>query len=258
MIILAGPCQIESADHALRMAEALFEIACRLNTDIIFKASFDKANRTSATSPRGVGLQKAVEVFRKVKEQTGLKVITDVHESWQCEPIAEVVDILQIPAMLMRQTDLIEAAAKTGRHINIKQMQSLPREQMAHAVGKARRTGATTVWATERGASFGLHDLVVDMRSIPILKASGADAMIFDCTHSVQAPGSLGGSTGGARQYTPVLARAAIAAGADGLFLECHDDPDNALSDGPVMMRLEVVEDFLRRMIGLHEFVASP
>lgn len=255
MIILAGPCQIESSEHCLRMARAIAEIAGRLGTEIVFKASFDKANRTSGRSARGVGLKAAIAIFRKIKSELGLRITTDVHESWQCNHVAEAVDILQIPAMLMRQTDLIEAAARTGRDINIKQMQSLPREQMKHAVDKAREGGANTIWATERGASFGLTDLVVDMRSIPILKASGADAMIFDCTHSVQSPGSLGTSTGGAREFTPVLARAAIAAGADGLFLECHDDPDRALSDGPVMMPLERVEPFLQQITALHRFI---
>lgn len=257
MIILAGPCQVESVDHAVMMATRLAEIGRRLNVEIIFKSSFDKANRTSGHSARGMGIEKAAAAFRKVKSETGLRIVTDVHEPWQCDLIASYVDVLQIPALLCRQTDLISAAADTGCIVNIKKGQFLAAEDMAHAVTKARMSGGYEVYVTERGTSFGYRDLVVDMRSIEIMKKSEADAVIFDCTHSVQLPGALGGATGGLREMTEPLARAAIAAGADGLFLECHDCPADAPSDGAVMMDVEDVYSFLARMIDLHTFVGA-
>ena len=257
MIVIAGPCQVESVDHTMRMAERLDAIAAQLRTTVIFKASFDKANRTSGGSPRGAGISVAMAAFQKIKASFDMKIVTDVHEPWQCAEVCEVVDILQIPALLCRQTDLIEAAALTGRGVNIKKGQFLAAEDMTHAVSKARAAGADEIFATERGTSFGYRDLIVDMRSIVRMKQSGADAVIFDCTHAVQTPGSAAGATGGERAMSEPLARAAIAAGADGLFLECHDDPASAPSDGAVMMKIDDVSGFLGRMVDLHRFVGA-
>lgn len=256
MILIAGPCQCESFDHTLMMAGRIAEIAQRLGTEIIFKASFDKANRTSGSSARGAGLNIAIQAFRAVRQEFDLKILTDVHEPWQADHVAEVVDIIQVPALLCRQTDVVEAAARTGRVVNIKKGQFLAPGDMRYAVAKARDAGADEVWATERGTTFGYHDLVVDMRAIKwMVDDSGADAVIYDATHSVQTPGSARGATGGHRDLIEPLARAAVAAGAGGLFVETHQDPDNAPSDGAVMLPVDELYDFLVRMRDLRAFV---
>lgn len=256
MIITAGPCQVESVDHTLMMAGRIAEISEKLGLPIVFKASFDKANRTSGSSARGAGLKTAIQAFRAVRQEFALKILTDIHEPWQADHVAEVVDVIQVPALLCRQTDLIEAAARTGRVVNIKKGQFLAPTDMHFAVVKARDAGADEVWATERGTTFGYHDLVVDMRSIGwMARTSGADAVIYDATHSVQTPGSLDGETGGNRHLIWPLAKAAIAAGADGLFVETHDDPKNAPSDGAVMLNVDHLYDFLAALRDLHAFV---
>lgn len=250
MIFISGPCQIESRDHALRMAEEIARIGQRLGQEIIFKASFDKANRTSGSSARGVGLAEAVSIFAEITVKFGLRVTTDVHESWQCAEIAPVVDIIQIPALLSRQTDLIKAAAATRKIVSIKKGQFMAPDDVDHAVRKA--AGAKEVWAIERGTSFGYHDLVVDMRSFSRMRFSAA-AVIFDATHSVQIPNGLNGSSGGKRDLIEPLALAAVAAGAEGLFIETHDDPDNALSDGPCMLPIERLAGLLERAIAVRQ-----
>lgn len=255
MIILAGPCQCEGFNHSMMMAERVAAVSTRLGLPIIFKMSFDKANRTSGRSPRGAGMDATLRAFQAVKQQFGLKTITDIHEPYQAPHVAHVVDILQIPALLCRQTDLIEAAARTGRSVNIKKGQFLSPGDIVFAVNKAREAGANDVLVTERGTTFGYGDLVVDMRSMPIMGSSGADSVIYDATHSLQSPGSLHGSTGGERAFMVPLAQAAIAAGADGIFLETHQDPDNAPSDGSVMLPVDRLYDFLARMRDLHAFV---
>lgn len=255
MILICGPCQVESVDHTLMMADLIAGISEKLGLPIVFKASFDKANRTSGASPRGAGLNVAIDAFQRVKNLFGMLITTDVHEPSQCPHVAGVVDILQVPALLCRQTSLIEAAAETGRSVNIKKGQFLSPMDMQYAVDKARNAGADNVWATERGTTFGYGDLVVDMRSFPWMGQSGADAVIHDATHCVQTPGSAGGATGGRRELIEPLARAAIAAGADGIFVETHQDPDNAPSDGPVMLPVDQLYDFLARMRDLHAFI---
>ena len=236
--LIAGPCQMESRAHALEMAAAVKEIAANLGIPVVFKSSFDKANRTSLTGKRGIGLKEALPVFAEVRETFGMPVITDIHNEAQCAPVAEVVDILQIPAFLCRQTDLLVAAALTGRTVNVKKGQFLAPWDMANVLAKIVESGNPNVLLTERGASFGYNTLVTDMRSLPIMARTGAP-VVFDATHSVQQPGGQGASTGGDRTMVPVLARAAAAAGIAGLFLETHDDPDNAPSDGPNMVPLK-------------------
>lgn len=257
MIIVAGPCQVESFDHTMMMAGRIAEVSQRIGNPIVFKASFDKANRTSGNSPRGAGLKLAMGAFRAVRAEFGLEILTDIHEPWQADHVASFVDIIQIPALLCRQTDLIEAAARTGRRVNIKKGQFLRPTDMRYAVGKAVDAGADDVWVTERGSSFGYGDLVVDMRSIEIMRSAAfrTNKVIYDATHSVQTPGSLGGATGGQRTMIEPLARAAIAAGADGIFVETHQDPDRAPSDGAVMLPLDQLRDFLARMLDLYAFV---
>lgn len=235
--IIAGPCQMESRDHALECAMALKEIAEELRIGLIFKTSFDKANRTSARGERGMGLEAALPVFAEIRERTGLPVLTDVHDAAQCGAVGAVVDVLQIPAFLCRQTDLLVAAAKTGRVVNIKKGQFLAPWDMIHAVAKVTESGNGNVMLTERGASFGYNTLVTDMRSLPIMAETGAP-VIFDATHSVQQPGGKGSSSGGQREFVPVLARAAVAVGVAGVFIETHPDPDKAPSDGPNMVPL--------------------
>ncbi len=247
LAIIAGPCAMESRAHALEMAAALKEIADRLGIGLVYKSSFDKANRTSGSSARGIGLAKAIEVFAEVKETFGLPVITDVHENDQCAAVAEVVDILQIPAFLCRQTDLLIAAAKTGRVVNVKKGQFLAPWDMANVAAKVTQAGNPNVMLTERGASFGYNTLVSDMRSLPIMAATGAP-VIFDATHSVQQPGGQGATSGGQREFVPVLARAAVAVGVAGLFIETHQDPDRAPSDGPNMVPLRELESLLSRL----------
>ncbi len=237
LALIAGPCQMESREHALEMALALKEIAEKLDIGLVFKTSFDKANRTSATGRRGMGLEAALPVFAEIRARTGLPMLTDVHEPGQCAPVAEVVDILQIPAFLCRQTDLLVAAAKTGRAVNVKKGQFLAPWDMVNVAAKVTESGNPNVMLTERGASFGYNTLVSDMRALPIMAETGAP-VIFDATHSVQQPGGKGSSTGGQREFVAVLARAAVAVGVAGVFIETHPDPDNAPSDGPNMVPL--------------------
>ena len=236
-VLIAGPCQIESRAHALETAAALAEIAAGRELGLVYKSSFDKANRTSADSPRGLGLAKGIEVLAEVRERYGCPVITDVHESQQCRPVAEAVDILQIPAFLCRQTDLLAAAAATGNAIHVKKGQFLAPWDMAQVARKLAQLGAERILLGERGTSFGYNTLVTDFRGLPQMAATGWP-VVFDATHSVQQPGGLGGASGGQREFVPVLARAALAVGVAALFLETHEDPDRAPSDGPNMVPL--------------------
>ncbi|MGO4669029.1 3-deoxy-8-phosphooctulonate synthase [Bosea sp. 2RAB26] len=238
LALIAGPCQMESREHALEIALALKEIAVRLEIGLVFKTSFDKANRTSVKGQRGMGLEAALPVFAEIRERTGLPVLTDVHEAGQCAAVAEVVDVLQIPAFLCRQTDLLVAAAQTGRVVNVKKGQFLAPWDMVNVAAKITESGNPNVMVTERGASFGYNTLVTDMRSLPIMAEGIGAPVIFDATHSVQQPGGKGASTGGQREFVPVLSRAAVAVGVAGLFIETHPDPDNAPSDGPNMVPL--------------------
>jgi len=250
--ILAGPCAIESREIALQTAGTLAELAAKLDIPLVYKSSFDKANRTSVTSFRGPGMEKGLEILAEVKKTTGLPVVTDIHHPEQAAPVAEVADVLQIPAFLCRQTDLLVAAAKTGRVINIKKGQFLAPWDMKNAVEKVRASGNEQIWLTERGSTYGYNNLVVDMRSIPQMQ--GFDVpVVMDATHSVQLPGGLGGMSGGQREYVPVLASAAVAAGANGVFMEVHPDPDKALCDGPNSLPLDKVEPLLIRLKALWE-----
>jgi 2-dehydro-3-deoxyphosphooctonate aldolase (KDO 8-P synthase) len=239
--LFAGPCQMESRAHALEMATALKEICARLGIGLVYKTSFDNANRTSLTGRRGIGLDGALPVFAEIRESLGLPVVTDVHEAAQCARLGEVVDVLQIPAFLCRQTDLLIAAAKTGRAVKVKKGQFLAPWDMQNVVDKVTGSGNTNVLVTERGSSFGYNTLVVDMRGLPIMAKIGCP-VIFDATHAVQQPGGQGTASGGDRTFVPVLARAAVAVGVAGLFIETHQDPDNAPSDGPNMVRLRDFE----------------
>ncbi|MGA3311055.1 MAG: 3-deoxy-8-phosphooctulonate synthase [Xanthobacteraceae bacterium] len=248
LALIAGPCVLESRAHALEMAAALKDIAARRGVGFVYKTSFDKANRTSGRSARGVGLDKALAIFAELRQKLGVPVLTDVHEPEQCAPVAEVVDILQIPAFLCRQTDLLVAAAKTGRAINVKKGQFLAPWDMANVVEKITGAGNRNVLVTERGVSFGYNTLVSDMRALPVLAKTGAP-VIFDATHSVQQPGGQGASSGGEREFVPVLARAAVAVGIAGLFIETHQDPDRAPSDGPNMIPLKEMEPLLERLM---------
>jgi 2-dehydro-3-deoxyphosphooctonate aldolase (KDO 8-P synthase) len=248
LAVIAGPCALESRAHALEMASALKEIAGRLGISLVFKTSFDKANRTSAGSARGIGLDEALPIFAEIRATRGLPVLTDVHEIEQCARAAEAVDVLQIPAFLCRQTDLLVAAAHTGKVVNVKKGQFLAPWDMTNVVAKITGAGNANVLVTERGASFGYNTLVSDMRALPILARTGAP-VIFDATHSVQQPGGRGGSSGGEREFVPVLARAAVAVGVAGVFIETHQDPDRAPSDGPNMLPLRDMEELLRRLI---------
>ncbi|WP_417683859.1 3-deoxy-8-phosphooctulonate synthase [Roseibium sp.] len=236
--LIAGPCQMESRDHALECAAAVKEIAGGLGIPVVYKSSYDKANRTSLSGKRGVGMAQALPIFAEIKETFGMPVLTDVHGPEQCAPVAEVIDILQIPAFLCRQTDLLIAAAKTGAVVNVKKGQFLAPWDMKNVVTKVTESGNANVLLTERGASFGYNTLVSDMRALPIMAETGAP-VVFDATHSVQQPGGLGGSSGGDRRMVSVLARAAVAVGVGGLFIETHPDPDNAPSDGPNMIALK-------------------
>jgi 2-dehydro-3-deoxyphosphooctonate aldolase (KDO 8-P synthase) len=248
LALIAGPCALESRAHALEMATALKDITARLGIGFVYKTSFDKANRTSAASARGLGLDKALSVFAELRETLGVPVLTDVHEPEQCATVAEVADILQIPAFLCRQTDLLVAAAKTGRVVNVKKGQFLAPWDMANVVEKITGAGNANVLLTERGVSFGYNTLVSDMRALPVLAKTGAP-VIFDATHSVQQPGGQGASSGGEREYVPVLARAAVAVGVAGVFIETHRDPDRAPSDGPNMIALKDMEPLLVRLM---------
>jgi 2-dehydro-3-deoxyphosphooctonate aldolase (KDO 8-P synthase) len=248
LTLFAGPCQLESRAHALEMASALKEIARRLEIGLIYKTSFDKANRTSASSARGLGLKAALPVFAEIRDALGLPVVTDVHEPGQCAAVAEAVDVLQIPAFLCRQTDLLIAAAETGRVVKIKKGQFLAPWDMKNVVSKVLGAGNPNVLVTERGVSFGYNTLVTDMRALPILAETGCP-VVFDATHSVQQPGGRGTESGGDRRFVPVLARAAVAVGVAALFIETHQDPDSAPSDGPNMLPLSSLEVLLRELI---------
>ena len=244
LALIAGPCQIEGLDHTLRHAQAIIKAAEKAGMGVIYKSSFDKANRTSANAKRGVGLDEGVEILARVKSEFGCPVLTDIHNEAQCAPVAEVVDILQIPAFLCRQTDLLLAAAATGAVINVKKGQFLAPWDMAHVAAKIAGAGNERILLTERGTSFGYNTLVSDMRSLPQMAETGYP-VVFDATHSVQQPGGLGGASGGQREFVPVLARAAVAVGVSGLFIETHEDPDNAPSDGPNMVPLDQLEPLL-------------
>jgi 2-dehydro-3-deoxyphosphooctonate aldolase (KDO 8-P synthase) len=256
LAIIAGPCVMESRQHALETAHALAEMARDLDIGLIYKSSFDKANRTSLEGARGVGLDAALPVFAEIREQAGLPVITDVHEAEQCARVAEVVDVLQIPAFLCRQTDLLVAAAKTGRAINVKKGQFLAPWDMANVVDKIRGAGNNNVMVCERGASFGYNTLVSDMRALPILAQTGCP-VVFDATHSVQQPGGRGTASGGQREFAPILARAAVAVGVAAVFMETHPDPDKAPSDGPNMIPMRQLPRILEMLLQIDRFAKT-
>jgi 2-dehydro-3-deoxyphosphooctonate aldolase (KDO 8-P synthase) len=249
LALIAGPCALESRAHAIEMASALKEIAARLGIGLVYKTSFDKANRTSAKGARGLGLAAALPIFAEIREKLAIPVLTDVHDAAQCALAAAAVDVLQIPAFLCRQTDLLIAAAATGRTINVKKGQFLAPWDMANVVGKITAAGNLDVLVTERGVSFGYNTLVSDMRALPILARTTGAPVIFDATHSVQQPGGQGSSSGGEREFVPVLARAAVAVGVAGVFIETHQDPDRAPSDGPNMMPLRDMEALLGNLM---------
>ncbi len=258
LVLIAGPCALESRAHALEMASALKEVTGKLGIGFVYKTSFDKANRTSGKSNRGIGLDAALPIFADIRRSLSVPVLTDVHESGQCARVAEAVDVLQVPAFLCRQTDLLVAAAKTGRAINIKKGQFLAPWDMANVVAKVTSSGNSNVLVTERGASFGYNTLVSDMRALPILARTTGAPVIFDATHSVQQPGGQGTSSGGEREFVPVLARAAVAVGVAGVFIETHQDPDKAPSDGPNMVPLKEMEGLLRKLIEIDRLAKTP
>ncbi len=253
-VLIAGPCQIESRDHTIEVAHALVEMTQKLGIGFIYKSSFDKANRTSIKGKRGIGLEKALPIFNEVREKFGCPVLTDIHNEAQCAIVAEAVDILQIPAFLCRQTDLLIAAAQTGKVVNVKKGQFLAPWDMQNVAAKVRESGNDNILLTERGASFGYNTLVTDMRSLAIMGETGYP-VVFDATHSVQQPGGLGGASGGQREFVPVLARAAIGVGIAGIFAETHPDPDNAPSDGPCMMILKEMPKMLEQLKAIDEVV---
>ena len=250
LVLIAGPCALESRAHGLEVSQALVEMTSKLGIGLIYKTSFDKANRTSAESARGMGLAEALPIFAEIRETRGCPVLTDVHDASQCGPVAEAVDVLQIPAFLCRQTDLLDAAGRTGRAINVKKGQFLAPWDMANVVAKIEATGNTNVMVCERGASFGYNTLVSDMRSLPILAATGCP-VIFDATHSVQQPGGQGTTSGGQREFAPVLARAAVAVGVASVFIETHEDPDRAPSDGPNMIPIKAMPSLIEMLMEL-------
>lgn len=252
--LYAGPCVIESEELVLNVAKEISDICKRLEIPYVFKASFDKANRTSINSFRGPGLEEGLRILKRVKDEYGLPIITDIHESWQAEPVAKVADVLQIPAFLCRQTDLLVAAAKTGKKINVKKAQFLAPWDMKNVVNKLKEAGCNDIMLCERGSCFGYNNLVVDMTGIIEMKKLGVP-VVFDATHSVQKPGGKGNATGGNREYVEYLAKAAITCGADHLFMEVHPDPDNAKSDGPNMVKLDDLEDILKRIIKVYDAV---
>ncbi|MFA0964695.1 3-deoxy-8-phosphooctulonate synthase [Roseivirga sp. BDSF3-8] len=243
LVLISGPCAVESYDICMTVGEKVHELTQKLGIDYIFKASFDKANRTSSSSFRSIGMDESLGILQKVKENLGVPALTDVHESHQVAPVAEVIDVLQIPAFLCRQTDLLQAAGESGRAVNIKRGQFMAPGDMQFAVGKIQSAGNPNSFLTERGVSFGYHNLVVDMRALPTMRQFSP--VVFDVTHSVQQPGGMGGKSGGQRQFAPYLARAAAAAGVDGFFIETHPEPSKALSDGPNMVPLDEMEEFL-------------
>jgi len=246
--LIASPCQIESEAHTMEVAAALAEISKTLNIVIIYKSSYDKANRTSATAQRGIGMDKGLEILARVREKFGMPVLTDVHDTSHCAPAAQAVDVLQIPAFLCRQTDLLLAAGNTGRAVNVKKGQFLAPWDMANVAAKIASTGNEKILLTERGASFGYNTLVSDMRSLPIMAQTGYP-VVFDATHSVQQPGGQGTSSGGERKYAPILARAALAVGCAAVFIECHPDPDHAPSDGPNMIPLRDMPELIKTLM---------
>ncbi len=256
MIIIAGPCVIENEKYVMEEAEELKKITELFDVDFFFKASFDKANRTSINSFRGPGIEEGLRILKKVKEELGLKIATDIHEHWQAEPVADVADVIQIPAFLCRQTDLLIAAAKTGKRINVKKAQFLTPWDMKPVIQKIEESGNKNIMLCERGSSFGYNNLVVDMTGLVVMKEFGYP-VIFDATHSVQKPGGNGTSTGGNREYAKYLARAACAVGIDGIFAEVHPDPDNALSDGPNMIRLSEFKEFMNEIVSVNDIVSS-
>ena len=248
LVMIAGPCVMESRSHALDMSGALAEMAKNLGIGLIYKTSFDKANRTSATGERGLGLDAALQVFADIRKETGLPVLTDVHEAGHCAAVADAVDVLQIPAFLCRQTDLLVAAAKTGKAINVKKGQFLAPAAMVNVVDKISGAGNADVMVCERGVSFGYNTLVSDMRSLPVMAQTGCP-VVFDATHAVQQPGGQGTSSGGQREFAPVLARAAVAVGVAAVFMETHQDPDNAPSDGPNMIPLDQLPEIVETLV---------
>jgi len=250
LFLISGPCVIENRDHCLSVAERIGEIARKVGIPLIFKASYDKANRSSIDSYRGPGPEQGLAILAEVRERTGLPVLTDVHSAAQAVAAAAVVDVLQVPAFLCRQTDLVVAAGKTGKTVNVKKGQFVAPWDMKNVVEKVRSTGNSRILLTERGSSFGYNNLVVDMKSVPVMHDLGCP-VVFDATHSAQLPGGLGATTGGQREFVPVMARAAVAAGVDGVFFEVHEDPDRALSDGPNSMRLDDMPDLLRRLLAI-------
>ena len=254
--LIAGPCQMESRDHAYMMAGALVEMTDKLGIGLVYKSSFDKANRTSLSGKRGIGLDKALEIFADLKKDFGFPVVTDIHTEEQCAIVAKTVDMLQIPAFLSRQTDLLVAAAKTGRVINVKKGQFLAPWDMKNVLAKFTDSGNPNVMLCERGASFGYNTLVSDMRSLPIMASLGAP-VVFDATHSVQQPGGQGGSSGGDRKFVETLSRAAIAVGIAGLFVETHEDPDNAPSDGPTMVYLKDMPRLLEKLVAFDDIAKA-
>ncbi len=256
LTLMAGPCVIESHDACLELADALVNLTAKLGIPYVFKASFDKANRTSLSAYRGPGLERGLATLAEVKARYGVPVITDIHEPWQCEPVAEVCDILQIPAFLCRQTDLVVAAARTGRVINIKKGQFLAPEDMVNVVRKVESEGNSRIVLTERGASFGYHNLVADMRSLLVMRELGYP-VVFDATHSVQRPGGLGSGSGGDGRWAPALARAAVATGVDGVFMETHFNPPEALSDAANAIAFSALEDLLTRLLKIHAIVKA-
>ena len=249
LALIAGPCALESRAHALEMASALKEIAAEVGVGLVYKTSFDKANRTSSRSARGLGLEAALPIFAEIRDSLKVPVLTDVHAAEQCARTAQAADVLQIPAFLCRQTDLLVAAAKTGKAVNVKKGQFLAPWDMKNVVEKITGAGNRNVLVTERGVSFGYNTLVSDMRALPILKRETGAPVIFDATHSVQQPGGQGTSSGGEREFVPVLARAAVAVGVAGVFIETHQDPDKAPSDGPNMLPLKEMEPLLRKLV---------
>jgi 2-dehydro-3-deoxyphosphooctonate aldolase (KDO 8-P synthase) len=258
LAVIAGPCQLESRAHGLEVASALKEIAGRLQIGLVYKTSFDKANRTSASAARGIGLKQALPIFDEIRTSLGIPVLTDVHEALQCGDVAQAVDVLQIPAFLCRQTDLLRAAAATGKVVNVKKGQFLAPWDMANVVSKITGSGNAHVLVTERGTSFGYNTLVSDMRALPILARTTGAPVIFDATHSVQQPGGQGTSSGGEREFVPVLARAAVAVGIAGVFIETHPDPDRAPSDGPNMVPLKDFEALLRTLMAFDAVAKTP
>ena len=252
--LIAGPCQLENETHALKMSSELKKITSELGINLIYKTSFDKANRTSLKGKRGMGLEKSLPIFDKIRKEVGLPVLTDVHTAEQCSIVADHVDVLQIPAFLCRQTDLLIAAAKTGKIINVKKGQFLAPWDMANLIKKIEESGNKNILITERGASFGYNTLVSDMRALPIMSKFGFP-IVFDATHSVQQPGGMGEKSGGQREFVPYLARAAIAVGVGAIFMETHEDPDNAPSDGPNMVPLNEVKALLKKLTEIDKLV---